>query len=525
MNRSALISVTDKTGVVPFARGLIGLGYTILSTGGTFRALTEGGLKVEEVADYTGFPEMMDGRLKTLHPKVHGGILARRDVTGDADSMQEHGMHQIDVVAVNLYAFRATAQREGATRAEIVENIDIGGPTMIRSAAKNHESVTVVVDPADYDGILVALRTHNSALPVGMRRDLAAKAFAHTSSYDTAIAGWFAHEQHERGEPRFGPWSGCVGERIQSLRYGENPHQQAAFYRDPDAALPNLASAKQLSGKELSYNNILDLDAAMGVVMDFDSPTCAIIKHSNPCGVASASTGRRAFQAALAADTLSAFGGIVALNVPLTVDIASAMAEEAGFLEAIVAPSVDEGVTASLAVKKWGANCRVLDLGGMPSRDEHVAVRHVSGGFLAQTYRPSYLHDEKNVVTKAQPTDAQVGAMDFAMRVCKHVKSNAILFAVTLDGGTFATVGVGAGQMSRVDSVKIAVEKAGARARGAVLASDAFFPFADGLEAAAAAGVAAVIQPGGSKRDDEVIAAADKAGIAMVFNGTRHFRH
>lgn len=526
MIRRALISVTDKAGVVEFAKGLVEEGFSILSTGGTMKAIRGAGIEVEEVADYTGFPEMMDGRLKTLHPKVHGGLLARRDVEGDVDSMAEHGIDRIDLVAVNLYAFRATAQRPGVSRAEVVENIDIGGPTMIRSAAKNHQHVAVVVDPADYEAVLAALRDNDGELPVEMRRDLAGKAFAHTASYDTAIGGWFAEERAQRADQaRFGGDFGLAGEKVQDLRYGENPQQQAAFFRNPDADAPNLASATQLSGKELSYNNILDLDAAMGVALDFEAPTCAVIKHLNPCGTATAANGERAFRAALAADPVSAFGGIVALNVTLTSAIAQAMSDEAGFLEAIIAPGVDEDALAILQAAKWGKNVRIMDLGGYPPADEQVLLRQVSGGFLLQTYLPGFLHDEKNVVTKAHPNDLQLGCMDFAMRVCKHVKSNAILLAVAHDDGAFATVGVGAGQMSRVDSVKIAVEKAGDKAVGAVLASDAFFPFADGLEAAIAAGVTAVIQPGGSKRDDEVIAAADAAGVVMIFSGTRHFRH
>lgn len=526
MTRRALLSVTDKTGVVEFAKGLVEAGFSLLSTGGTMRAIRDGGVDVEEVADYTGFPEMMDGRLKTLHPKVHGGILARRDVDGDATSMAEHGIDRIDLVAVNLYAFRATAQRPGVSREDVVENIDIGGPTMIRSAAKNHKHVAVVVDPADYTSVLDALRANGGELPTELRRDLAGKAFAHTASYDTAIGGWFADERSQRdGEARFGAHYGIAGEKVQDLRYGENPQQQAAFFRNPDADTPNLASATQMSGKELSYNNILDLDAAMGVALDFESPTCAIIKHLNPCGTATATDGERAFRAALAADPISAFGGIVALNVTVTLPIAQAMSDEAGFLEAIIAPGIDEEALAVLKASKWGKNVRVMDLGACPPVGEQALLRQVSGGFLLQTYLPGFLHEEKTVVTKAQPSDLQLGCMDFAMRVCKHVKSNAILLAVAHDDGTFATTGVGAGQMSRVDSVKIAVEKAGDKAAGAVLASDAFFPFADGLEVAIAAGVTAVIQPGGSKRDDEVIAAADAAGVAMVFNGTRHFRH
>ena len=526
MNRCALISVTDKTGVVEFARGLRGLGFSILSTGGTYRVIEEGGVEVQEVAEYTGFPEMMDGRLKTLHPKVHGGILARRGVAGDQAAMEEHGIDAIDVVAVNLYPFRETVRKEGVARAEVVENIDIGGPTMIRSAAKNHAHVAVVVDPGDYDAVLSALQAHGGELPDDLRRALAGKAFAHTASYDTAISSWFAGEQRLReGQPRFGESFALSGEKVQSLRYGENPHQSAAFYSNSDAGAPSLATARQLSGKELSYNNILDLDAAVGIVFDFSDPTCVIIKHNNPCGTASGKDGGRAFSAALEADPLSAFGSIVALNVPVTADIAQTMAQEAGFLEAVIAPAIEASALEILKDSKWGQNVRVMDLGGSPPGGEQVSLRQVSGGFLLQTFQPGYLKDKADVVTAKKPSAEEERGLEFAMRVCKHVKSNAILLAQVREDGICATVGVGAGQMSRVDSVNIAVEKAGDRAKGAVLASDAFFPFADGLEAAAKAGVSAVIQPGGSKRDDEVIRAANDAGIAMVFTGVRHFKH
>ena len=445
MIRRALISVTDKAGVVEFARGLVEVGFSILSTGGTMRAIRDAGIDVEEVADYTGFPEMMDGRLKTLHPKVHGGLLARRNVESDVASMTEHGIDRIDLVAVNLYAFRETARRPGVSPEDVVENIDIGGPTMIRSAAKNHQHVAVVVDPADYEPVLAALRENAGEVPAALRRDLAGKAFAHTASYDTAVGGWFAQERAQRdGEPRFGAHYGLAGEKVQDLRYGENPQQRAAFFRDPDADSPSLAHATQLSGKELSYNNILDLDAAMGVALDFEAPTCAVIKHLNPCGTATAADGERAFRAALAADPVSAFGGIVALNVPVTAAIAQAMSDEAGFLEAIVAPGIDEDALAILQAAKWGKNVRVMDLGGHPPAGEQTLVKQVSGGFLLQTYQPGFLHDEKRVVTKAHPNDLQLGCMDFAMRVCKHVKSNAILLAVAEEDGTFATVGVGA---------------------------------------------------------------------------------
>ncbi|MCA8958710.1 MAG: bifunctional phosphoribosylaminoimidazolecarboxamide formyltransferase/IMP cyclohydrolase [Planctomycetes bacterium] len=524
--RRALISVTDKTGVGELARGLAELGFSLLSTGGTMREIRAAGVDAQEVADYTGSPEMMDGRLKTLHPRVHGGILARRDHADDLAAMAQHGIDEIDLVVVNLYAFRDTARRPGASPAEVVENIDIGGPTMIRSAAKNHRYVAVVVDPNDYPAVLAGLKANGGVLPEAQRRELAAKAFAHTASYDTAVAAWFADRQrHQSGAPRFGAQFGLVGERVQSLRYGENPGQHAAYYRDPDALLPSLAAARQLSGKELSYNNLLDLDAAMGVAFEFTEPSVAIVKHLNPCGTASGPDAAVAFRAALDADPVSAFGGIVGVNVEVTRALAEVMVAHAGFLEAIVAPAFAADAVPVLQAAKWGANVRLLELGGVPPRSERVLLRQIDGGFLLQTYQPGSLYQERQVVTRTQPSAAQLAQLDFAMRVCKHVKSNAIVLAAAPQAGVLASVGVGAGQMSRVDSVRIATEKAQERARGAVLASDAFFPFADGLELAAAAGVAAVIQPGGSKRDDEVIAAADAAGVVMVFTGTRHFRH
>ena len=528
VGRCALVSVTDKSGVVELAKGLVELGLTVLSTGGTFKAIRGGGVAATEVADYTGFPEMMDSRIKTLHPKVHGGILARRNHSGDMAAMQEHGIVAIDVVAVNLYPFRETVRKPDSVRADIVENIDIGGPTMLRSAAKNHEHVFAVVDPADYPRVLRALRNEDPEAMRLLRRELAGKAFAHTASCDIAISGWFAEEMAAKaGSPRFGPQLGLVGEKVQDLRYGENPHQQAAFFRNPDAEPAGLATARQLCGKELSYNNILDLDAALQLAMDFDEPCCVLIKHNNPCGTATAADLAAAFVAALEADPVSAFGGVVAVNRDLDAEVAQAMAANSTFLEAIVAPEVEPAALEVLGQASWGKNVRVMSLDGSCGRNEQVSLRQVSGGFLAQTYQPGFLLNDadRKIVTRKQPTDAETAALLFAMRVCKHVKSNAIVLARTNDGGGHSTVGVGAGQMSRVDSVRIAVEKAGDRARGAVLASDAFFPFADGVEAAIAAGVTAVVQPGGSKRDDEVIAAADKAGIAMMFTGARHFRH
>ncbi len=521
--RRALISVTDKTGVVEFARALAELGFSVLSTGGTFRVLQEAGVPAVEVAAYTGFPEMMDGRVKTLHPKVHGGLLARRDRPEDLESMEVHGIDPIDVLAVNLYRFRETARRPGATRDEIVENIDIGGPAMIRSAAKNHRSVAVVVDPADYERVAAALKAHGGTVPVPFGRELAAKAFAHTAAYDAAIAAWFA------GEPQsgFGPSLSLTGEKLADLRYGENPHQAAALYRDPDWIGSSLAAAKQLSGKELSFNNLLDLDAALGLVQEFDEPACVIVKHNNPCGTATAPDVERAFVAALDGDPVSAYGGIVALNRELTRATADAMVERGTFVESIVAPAVADAALARLREAKWGANVRVLALGGMPDlQPGRPVVRPVSGGWLAQDPdAPGVPVPAGDVPTRRAPRQAERGALDFAWRVCKHVRSNAIVLARALGRDTYATVGVGAGQMSRVDAVEIACKKAGERARGAVLASDAFFPFADGLEAAVRAGVTAAIQPGGSKRDGEVVAAADAADVAMVFTGRRHFRH
>jgi phosphoribosylaminoimidazolecarboxamide formyltransferase/IMP cyclohydrolase len=527
MQRRALISVTDKTGVVEFARGLVELGFSILSTGGTFRVLEQAAVPATEVASYTGFPEMMDGRVKTLHPKVHGGLLARRHREDDRAAMAAHGIDPIDVVAVNLYRFRETLRRPGVTRDEIVENIDIGGPSMLRSAAKNHESVAVVVDPADYPLVLAALRAESHVPSKPLRRRLAGKAFAHTAAYDVAIARWFEDERaHEPGEARYGEFFALAGARMQGLRYGENPHQSAALYADPDAVGASLARARQLGGKELSYNNLLDLDAALGLALEFTEPAFVIVKHNNPCGTATAPTPTGAFLAALAADPVSAYGGIIATNRPLSATTAAAMVERGTFVEAIVAPGIDADAIATLGAAKWGRNVRVLDLGALPDTRSIPTVRMVSGGFLVQdSDAPAATPPEPVAVTRRAPSSAESAVLAFAWRVCKHVKSNAIVLARRTDDGALATCGVGAGQMSRIDSVRIAVEKAGTQTRGAVLASDAFFPFADGLEAALAAGIGAVIQPGGSKRDDEVIAAADRAGIAMVFTGVRHFRH
>jgi len=525
--RRALLSVTDKQGLAEFASGLVQAGFSLLSTGGTARTLAEAGIQAQEVATYTGFPEMMDGRVKTLHPKVHGGLLARRDDAGDRGAMESHGIDPIDLLCVNLYHFREAVKKPGISRAEIVEHIDIGGPAMIRSAAKNHTNVAVVVDPSDYGSVLRALRDHSGKLPPELLRKLAAKAFAHTAAYDAAIAQWFDCERRTiPGEPFFAPRVSFWGEKLFDLRYGENPHQQAAFYSIGESS-PSLGNSKQLGGKELSYNNILDADAALGLVLEFDQPCCVLVKHNNPCGTATAPNLPRAFDLALAGDPVSAFGGILAANRTFDAATAAAVVASGTFLEVVVAPQVDPDALGMLQRAKWGSNVRVLDLGGVPDlmlRRRFVA-RPVCGGFLLQTADFPPEAPRTDVATKRAPTEVERATLAFAWKVCKHVKSNAIVFARATDDGAFYTVGVGAGQMSRVDSAKIAVDKAGDRARGAVVASDAFFPFADGMLVCAKAGATAVVQPGGSKRDEEVIAAADQHGIAMVMTGARHFRH
>ena len=520
MKRRALLSVTDKTGLVEFGKGLVARGFGLLSTGGTCKVLRDAGLPVQEVAEYTGFPEMMGGRIKTLHPRVHGGILARREDRGDREAMDQHGIEAIDLVCVNLYRFRETTRKSGATSEEIVENIDIGGPAMLRSAAKNHRHVAVVVDPADYPRVLAGLA--EDVPDQALLRELAGKAFAHTAAYDAAIATWFAGMQQQR----FPAQHFVVGEKVQELRYGENPHQKAAFYRMPEAPTPSLANSRQLLGKELSFNNILDLDAALRLVLEFEQPACVIVKHNNPCGTASAETLPLAFAAALRGDPLSAFGGIVAFNLPLDAQTSRCMVEQGTFVEAIVAPEVSAEAITALQQAKWGQNVRVLTLAGRPRQFSPLEMRQVSGGFLLQEPDgPEGQDVPTKIVTKRAPSPDELKALFFAWKVTKHVKSNAIVFARALPTGGHELVGVGAGQMSRVDSVHLATRKAGDKARGAVCGSDAFFPFADGLEAAARAGVTAVIQPGGSKRDPEVIAAADANGLAMVFTDVRHFRH
>ncbi len=520
----ALISVSDKTGIEELARGLADLGVTLLSTGGTARLLKEAGLPVTDVADVTGFPEMMDGRLKTLHPKVHGGLLALRGNEAHARAQAEHGIENIDLLVVNLYPFEATAA-SGADFATCVENIDIGGPAMIRAAAKNHPSVTVVVDPDDYDRVLDEIGANAGATTAALRRRLAAKAYARTSAYDAAISGWFA-EQLGEAAPEIRTSSGTL---VQTLRYGENPHQSAAFYRTAESR-PGVATARQVQGKELSYNNLYDTDAAYELVAELDpqrSAAVAIIKHANPCGVATATSLAEAYRKALKCDPVSAFGGIVALNGRLDAEAAAEIAKI--FTEVVIAPDASDEALEILAARK---DLRLLLAGGLPDpRAAGPTLRTLAGGFLVQGRDGGVVDDlDLKVVTRREPSPRERDDLAFAFRVCKHVKSNAIVYAK--DG---ATVGVGAGQMSRIDSARIAAWKSQAAAEqagedqalaiGSVVASDAFFPFPDGLLEAAKAGATAVIQPGGSMRDDEVIAAADEAGLAMVLTGMRHFRH
>jgi phosphoribosylaminoimidazolecarboxamide formyltransferase / IMP cyclohydrolase len=521
----ALLSVSDKTGLVDFARGLARLGVRLLSTGGTARALADAGLPVTEIGDYTGFPEMLDGRVKTLHPKVHGGILARRDVPAHMAALEKHAIPPIDLVVVNLYPFRETVARPGCTLDEAVENIDIGGPTMVRAAAKNWQHVGIVVDPADYGELLAELEAHGRALSPATRFALARKAYSHTASYDGAISNWLTARGPDGAAAGFPDRFNFQVEKVQDLRYGENPHQAAAFYRDERPVPGSIATYRQLQGKELSYNNIADSDAAWECVKSFAATAaaaCVIVKHANPCGVAIAATPLDAYRKAFATDPVSAFGGIIAFNC--AVDAATLETVSAQFLEVLIAPSYTADALAVIAQKK---NVRVLEVPlpaeastGAPQTD----FKRVGGGLLVQTADARNVGaDALRVVTRRTPTTAQLTDMLFAWRVAKYVKSNAIVYCA---GGQ--TLGIGAGQMSRVDSTRIAAAKA-ANANlplaGSVVASDAFFPFRDGLDVVADNGAVAVIQPGGSVRDDEVIAAADERGIAMVFTGIRHFRH
>ena len=521
--RRALLSVSDKSGLIEFARALNAQGVALVSTGGTSAALKAAGLPVQDVAELTGSPEMMDGRVKTLHPKVHGGLLAIRGNAEHDKAARDHGIAPIDLLVVNLYPFEATVAKGGAYD-DCVENIDVGGPAMIRGAAKNHDSITVVVEPIDYARVLTEMSANGGATTLALRRELAAKAYARTAAYDAAISNWFA-EQNKTEAPEWRAFGGRLG---QALRYGENPHQSAAMYVS-DCHRFGVATANQIQGKELSYNNINDTDAAFELVSEFaqSKPAVAIIKHANPCGVAEGATLKEAYLKALACDSVSAFGGIIALNQILD----AAAAEEIGkvFTEVIIAPDATPEAKAVLAAKK---NLRLLLTGGMTNpKLSGLTVKSIAGGLLVQSRDNGSIDDlQLKVVTKRQPTSRELADLKFAFRVAKHVKSNAIVYVK--DG---ATVGIGAGQMSRVDSARIAALKAedAAKAaglkepmtRGSVVASDAFFPFADGLLTAANAGATAVIQPGGSMRDDEVIKAADEKGLAMVFTGMRHFRH
>ena len=516
----ALLSVSDKTGLVDFGRRLAALGVEILSTGGTARTLREAGVVVREVSDFTGAAEILDGRVKTLHPRVHGGILGR-PTEAHRQQMREHGLDPIDLVVVNLYPFRETVAR-GAAFDEVIENIDIGGPAMIRSAAKNHERVAVVVEPSDYPRVVAEIESRGE-VSEGLRFELCRKAFAHTAAYDGAIAGHLGRLSAPSAPPADFPVTmhpELALERL--LRYGENPHQRAAFYRVAGATGPSLAKAEVLHGKELSYNNILDLDAAMKLCAEFAAPAAVIVKHTNPCGVAISADGvLAAYRRARETDPVSAFGGIVAVNRPVDAELAKDMAET--FLECIIAPDFTAEALTTLSVKK-GLRLLKGEIGNAPTAESPAAeleMRSVAGGVLVQSRDVATVAmTAGRVVTRRPPSEAELSDLDFAWRVAKHVKSNAIVFAA--DG---RTIGIGAGQMSRVDSVRIAVSKARAPLTGAVLASDAFFPFRDGVDEAAKAGIRAIVEPGGSVRDQEVIAAADERDIAMVFTGERHFRH
>ena len=525
----ALISLSDKRGALEFARGLNSQGVRLLSTGGTSRLLREAGLTVTEIGDYTGFPEMLDGRVKTLHPKVHGGILARRDRPEHLTTIEKHGIPMIDLVCVNLYPFAATVARPDVTLEEAIENIDIGGPAMVRSAAKNYAGVAIVTDPGDYPALLEEMQANDGSLTLATRFALAKKAFTHTARYDGMIANWLTGLE-ARVEVKMGvavPPPSIFPERlhlafdrVEALRYGENSHQSAAFYRDTNPVAGGIAAYTQLQGKELSYNNIGDADAAWECVKTFNTPACAIIKHANPCGVAIGVSLLEAYGKAFQTDSTSAFGGIIAFNGIVNTDVVEAMSARKHFVEVLIAPAFTNAAKALLAAKQ---NLRVLEV--PLARDcQTLELKRVGGGLLVQTPDSFNVKSENlKVVTKKAPTAQQVEDLLFADHVAKFVKSNAIVFC-----GGGMTLGVGAGQMSRVDSTRIArmkADNAGLSLEGSVAASDAFFPFRDGLDVLAEAGVGAVIQPGGSVRDDEVIAAADEHGIAMVLTGARHFRH
>ncbi len=519
--RRALLSVSDKTGLVDFAKALAGFGVDLVSTGGTRKTLADAGLKVRDISEVTGFPEILDGRVKTLHPRVHAGILAIRDNSEHERTMREHELGYIDLVVCNLYPFEATLAKAGASHEDIVENIDVGGPSMVRAAAKNYHDVAIVIDPAQYDSVLSEMRAHSAGLTLSTREKLAAAAFARTAQYDQVIAGYF---QKRTNPDDTWPMTITLGfERRQSLRYGENPHQKAAFYVEPDVQHACVANAEILHGKELSYNNILDLDSALNLVRELARPAAVVIKHNNPCGAASAETLVEAFARAYEGDPLSAFGGILGFNREVDEATALAITEPNRFIECIIAPGYADAAFRVLTTRpSWKKNVRILRT--KPLTDENgrgLDFRRVDGGCLAQQRDASgddFAHAK--LVTKRAPTAQQQDDLRFAWIVAKHVKSNAIVLA---KGGM--VVGVGAGQMSRVDSVHMAVRKAGERVRGSVLASDAFFPFRDNIDEAAKAGVEVIVQPGGSVRDQDSIDACDEHGLAMLFTGVRHFRH
>lgn len=516
--RRALISVYDKQGVVEFARGLTELGYEVVSTGGTMTTLQNAGILTQGVHEVTGTPEILGGRVKTLHPAIFGGILARRELSEDLRTLEENGIGRIDVVAVNLYPFQQTVAKPKVTEAEIIEQIDIGGVALLRAAGKNHRDVYAVVDPADYDDVLSALRENRLSDGMSFRRKLAAKVFEHCSGYDRAIAAHLAGEARREADSKNGMPDALhiAWPKTQALRYGENPHQAAAFYADPAQSAPSLAHCRQLQGKELSYNNYLDGEAALEMAREFEEPAAVIMKHANPCGVGRGAGPLEAYQNALKCDPVSAFGGIVGLNRPLDEATAKAMGEL--FLEVIIAPSFEPGAIEALAKKK---NLRLLESGPLTARKPSIAYRSVSGGLLAQeTDAIAPDRAKMEVKTKAQPTDEDWDALLFAWKVVRWVRSNAIVYA-----SKERTLGIGAGQMSRIDAARFGIQKAQDGVRGGYLASDAFFPFRDVVDVAAEAGIRAIIQPGGSVRDTESIEAADERGMIMVFTGVRHFRH
>ncbi|MEW6983486.1 bifunctional phosphoribosylaminoimidazolecarboxamide formyltransferase/IMP cyclohydrolase [Colwelliaceae bacterium 6471] len=521
--KRALLSVSDKTGIVDFARSLAQKGVDILSTGGTAKLLAENGIQVTEVSDYTGHPEIMDGRVKTLHPKVHGGILARREM--DEAVMAENNIDAIDLVVVNLYPFAKTVANEGCSLADAIENIDIGGPTMVRAAAKNHKDVTIIVNAQDYDRVLSEMNENNDSLTYQTRFDLAIAAYEHTATYDGMIANYFgkmlpAHGVKDAEPSKFPRTFNSQFIKSQDLRYGENSHQQAAFYVEAEPEEASVSTAHQLQGKELSYNNIADTDAALECVKEFDEPACVIVKHANPCGVAIGENIFSAYESAFKTDPTSAFGGIIAFNRELDADTAEAIVSRQ-FVEVIIAPSISDDAAQIVAAKP---NVRLLECGQWGTQTSGYDYKRVNGGLLVQDRDQGRVGaDDLKVVTKRQPTQEEMRDLQFCWKVAKYVKSNAIVYVKNS-----MTIGVGAGQMSRVYSAKVAGIKAAdenLEVKGSVMASDAFFPFRDGLDAAAEAGITAVIQPGGSMRDDEVIAAADEHNIAMVFTGMRHFRH